>query len=659
MGFRINTNIAALNSHNNGVMNNRELDKSLGRLSSGLRINTAADDASGMAIADSLRSQANSLGQAIANANDAIGVIQTADKAMDEQIKILDTIKTKSIQAASDTQSASSREAIQKDVDRLLEQLDNIAKTTSFNGNTLLNGSYTNKEYQVGAYADQTIRASISDTRAISIGNVTSQENAIEIGNTAATGVVSSKGSTILNITPANLDGLAIGDKITIDGQAGSFTVTDFTQADGTTADDLIAAVAVVLDRALDTDVLTTDTVAVVEHAGLPATTTVANVTNGDATITLVPGDIPEGLAVGDVIRLTDSATGVSEAFTVDDVSSVGVIAFTTPAAAVNDFAAATTTISFDSRGDVGSTATSLEDHVQYTVDGVELAAVQLTDANGYGVANTGLGAVVDIVNASSGETGITAVANINMDSAVQIQGGTLSQDMTINGVLILTAGAAISTGDTDSLLVNAINAKTSETGVNASVDPDGSLTLRSTGRSINLGNFSGVTGLADGIFAGSIEFFQNGVEPMIITSTHFNNAGLGTQNTDVEVQELVPEVGKLSDIQYNTNGIDDTVGLLRTREGANQAMRLAEAAIGELDSSRADLGSVQNQLVVTINNISVTAVNVKSAESQIRDVDFAAESATFSKHNILAQSGSYAMSQANAIQQNVLSLLQ
>ena len=138
MGFRINTNIGAMNAHRLGIQNNRSLDTSLERLSSGLRINKAADDSSGLAIADSLRSQSSSLGQAINNANDAMGIIQTADKAMDEQVKILDTIKMKSIQAASDNQSNASRDAIQKDVNRLLEQLDNIAHTTSFNGRNLL-----------------------------------------------------------------------------------------------------------------------------------------------------------------------------------------------------------------------------------------------------------------------------------------------------------------------------------------------------------------------------------------------------------------------------------------------------------------------------------------------------------------------------------------
>ncbi|MEA1956115.1 MAG: flagellin B, partial [Campylobacterota bacterium] len=109
MGFRINTNIAAMNAHANSSANNRSIDNSLEKLSSGLRITKAADDASGLAIADSLRSQASGLGQAIKNANDGINIIQIADKAMDEQTKILDTIKTKAIQSAEDGQTRDSR----------------------------------------------------------------------------------------------------------------------------------------------------------------------------------------------------------------------------------------------------------------------------------------------------------------------------------------------------------------------------------------------------------------------------------------------------------------------------------------------------------------------------------------------------------------------
>ena len=113
MALRINTNIAALNAHKNLTKTDNSLSSSLEKLSSGLRINKAADDASGMAIADSLKSQSLGLGQAIRNGNDAISIVQTADAALEESINIVNTIKTKSIQAAQDGQSSESRSAIQ------------------------------------------------------------------------------------------------------------------------------------------------------------------------------------------------------------------------------------------------------------------------------------------------------------------------------------------------------------------------------------------------------------------------------------------------------------------------------------------------------------------------------------------------------------------
>ena len=170
MGFRINTNISAMNAYVNSSSTGRALDESISKLSSGLRINKAADDASGMTIADSLKSQASALGQAIANGNDAIGIVQTADKAMDEQLSILNTIRTKAVQAAQDGQTSESRAALQSDISRLMEELDNIATTTSFNGQQLLNGNFSNKNFQIGAYANQTVQVSIGATESDKIG---------------------------------------------------------------------------------------------------------------------------------------------------------------------------------------------------------------------------------------------------------------------------------------------------------------------------------------------------------------------------------------------------------------------------------------------------------------------------------------------------------
>lgn len=172
MALKINTNIAALNAHRSMIKNDSLLGESLERLSTGLRINKAADDSSGMAIADSLRAQALGIGQAIRNANDGISMVQTADGALQESINIINTVKTKAIQAASDGQTTATRRAIQNDIDKLLEELDAIAKTTSFNGQKLLSGAFTNKSIQIGAFANETASISIGSTEASKVGHI-------------------------------------------------------------------------------------------------------------------------------------------------------------------------------------------------------------------------------------------------------------------------------------------------------------------------------------------------------------------------------------------------------------------------------------------------------------------------------------------------------
>lgn len=132
------TNIAAMSATQQTSTINRLMGQSLERLTTGLRINKASDDASGLAIADKLRTQASSLKQSVANGNSANALINIADGAMKESSDILDTIKSKLIQAASDTTSAEGRENIRKDIAKLLEQIDNTAKETTYNGKQLL-----------------------------------------------------------------------------------------------------------------------------------------------------------------------------------------------------------------------------------------------------------------------------------------------------------------------------------------------------------------------------------------------------------------------------------------------------------------------------------------------------------------------------------------
>ncbi|WP_050553700.1 flagellin hook IN motif-containing protein [Campylobacter jejuni] len=169
--MRINTNISALNSLAQLNLNQNQLNESLARLSSGLCINSAKDNASGMAISNTLLNSAHTLKQANNNANDAIGMLQIADKAIDEQMKILDTIKVKATQAAQDGQSAKTRIMIQEEINRLLEEFDAISNNTTYNSIALLNGDFVNKKFQVGSSSNQFIQASIMSTHSSKIGN--------------------------------------------------------------------------------------------------------------------------------------------------------------------------------------------------------------------------------------------------------------------------------------------------------------------------------------------------------------------------------------------------------------------------------------------------------------------------------------------------------
>ena len=149
--MRINTNVSSLVAQESAVNTSKSLSNSLEKLSSGLRINKASDDASGLAIADKLRTQASSISSGISNGNSAVTLLQIADKSMAEQSNILDTIKSKLIQANTDTTSNAGRTSIAKDVAKLLQQLNNIAEQTNYNGTNLLQGARTTGVTSLGS----------------------------------------------------------------------------------------------------------------------------------------------------------------------------------------------------------------------------------------------------------------------------------------------------------------------------------------------------------------------------------------------------------------------------------------------------------------------------------------------------------------------------
>ena len=462
--MRINTNVAALTALESNANTNKNLNASLEKLSSGLRINKAADDASGMAIADKLRTQASSITQGISNGNSAVALIQIADKAMAEQTNILDVVKTKLIQAATDTTTDAGRDAIRKDITKLLEQFDMIAAQTNYNGKYLLQASSTNTAkqdnltFQLGEESgfDVTMEASnASNTTHLGGGSVTISHSAIataaggdgldnNIGQNSSQRIVGNEAVTIATIDIANTGAeiATSGIDITLQGNLAGI--------EG-------GGAALKIDFRDETQAVQ-DAVASIVGAGTGDFDAVGRVS----------------VAAGANFALTDSVF--------DSLSNVR----------------------------VSSTAAAAAD-----------VTVIANAANDFTVTNN---AQID---------GKPLLSNLNINASAQITGGKLLEDL-----------------------------------------------------------------------------------------KNLTEDGL-------------------------------------TNEIANSFMATVDEALTQVNGARSDFGSSQNQIESSLRNMQTTRTNLMAAESVIRDVDYAAESANFNKTNIIAQAGTYAISQANNVQQNVMKLLQ
>lgn len=577
MGLRINTNIGALRAHNNLYNNSAALDTSLERLSSGLRINWAKDNASGLAIADQLRTQASSLKQAIDNGNEAMSVLTVADKAIEEQVNILDSIKQKAISAAQDGQSTKTRNMLQADINRLMEELDNIANSTSFNGKQLLSGGYINQEYQIGDRSNTTVKTSIGPTMSSKIGVTRFETGA----NVTASGLV--------NMVIKNYNG-----------------VEDFK----------FAEVTISYSVGTGLGALTEEINRVSDRTGVRATHTV------------------QTYGVYEIKRGT-----TSKDFSINGVI-IGQIEYQDA----------------DKNGQLVQAINAVKD-----TTGVEAAR----DANGKLILNSADGRGIVIGGDPGVGSGIVAKQRTNFGRLHLVRNN--GQDVPISGTGNF---GFISPAFVSQQSLSLRDTKGRIEGNNADAlgffaYPGGSKYIVTM--AANAGTLSNwMSQAGSGFSAGSGYSIgtTHGYSVHLADKFVFVSVNGWSKAYDVQAGSgFSAGSGKSQFAPMKTSAdalfiIDRTSGVT-TLKGAMAVMDVSETAILNLDQTRADIGSAQQQIQSTLNNITVTQVNVKSAESIIRDVDFAEESANFSKYNILAQSGSYAMAQANTSQQYVMQLLQ
>jgi len=239
--MRINTNIAALNSYNQLKNTQNNLSKSLSRLSSGKRINGAADDAAGLAISEKMKSQTRGLAQAQRNAQDGISMIQTAEGALKESHSILQRMRELAVQSANDTNTDADRFEIQKEVNQLTEELTRIGNNTEFNTQNLLDGTLTDAKFQIGSNQGQNIALDVNDMRADSL-NVTadSRVSTFDGGSTNLSGTNSISGlaggsysaevTSTGTVTIKAADGTSLGSKTMVTGDT-SITISGITNS--------------------------------------------------------------------------------------------------------------------------------------------------------------------------------------------------------------------------------------------------------------------------------------------------------------------------------------------------------------------------------------------------------------------------------------------
>lgn len=493
----INTNVLSLNSQRNLNKSQSSLATSLQRLSSGLRINSAKDDAAGLAISDRMTSQIRGLNQASRNANDGISLAQTAEGALAQTGDLLQRMRELSVQSANATNSSSDRAALQSEVNQLVEEIDRISSTTEFNGLKLLDGSFTAKSFQVGANNNQTIDVSISGAGASDLSN-----SAITATNATA----------------------------------------DFGTASTSNATSGVAAAGVIGAQTLSL-------------AGAAGSTTVS-VSAGDS-----------AFSVANAITAKEADTGIT--------------------------ADATNTSTLSGLGADGTVSLTLGTGTSGSEKTIS-AAVTTGD----------LSALSNEINKVSGTTGITAKEEAGVLTLTQADGKNITLESFTN-----SGGGVIQAASTDV----GVSSETLTSGGLDSVSITGTITFDSKD------SFSVSSNLADS--AGSI----------------FDGAAAVVHSSSAQA----------------LNTVD-----ISSADGAQQALKIIDSALGSVNSFRADLGATQNRFDATISSLNTTSENLSAARSRILDTDFAAETANLTRSQILQQAGTAMLAQANQVPQGVLSLL-
>lgn len=666
----INTNIASLNAQRN--LNNSQADQStaLQRLSSGLRINSARDDAAGLAISTRFETQVEGLTVAIRNANDGVSLSQVAEGALGSLTNNLQRIRELALQSANDTNSALDRQALNAEVKQLLQEIDSVAEGAAFNGRKLLDGSFERATFQTGANVGDTISFTIAEASLDTLGTSTNN------------GISSFR-------TPDSADPLTAGDLVINGVAVGSALASSDTASTGSpdkSAISKVAAINKVSDQSEVTATVNENTVGGRAPSGAGA----ASITINGTTISLTTsaGDSANAKLSAIVTAVNEKAgvTGVRAEIAPDSDGGVNLIAEdgrniilaetgsslqqlglapagtyigTYSLLSKNGSAIEITSNSGNitnaglqvgsySGGNSGVINTEMSDTVgvaegDLVINGVAVGATEASYDNA-STDNPDKSAIAlaTAINKVSEKAGVTAVVGETRVNSGNISGALLATSFDLNGVEINVAAQSDVAGQVQTL-VDAVNAVAGQTGVTAEVlDGDSYTLIAKDGRNIHIDGVAGTSGLADGLTQASVTLESGG--PINLTTNTGNIANSGFQ---VGVFGGSESGQRLKDVDISTV------------KGALNALAAVDNALQAINIQRADLGAIQNRFESAISSQAIAKENLAAANSRIKDADFAEETAALSRSQVLQQAGTTILAQANGLPQQVLSLLQ
>lgn len=704
----INTNLNALVSQESGRAANLKLSQSMERLSTGKRINSAKDDAAGLAISNRMTSQVRGISMAVRNANDAISMTQTAEGAYGQVNDILQRMRELAVQSASGTATNSDRASLQLEVSQLKQEIDHIAKTTNFNNINLLDGSASKVVIQTGANQVDKIDMSFTSVKTNNIGSDVQPSMTSYGGSLVATlGALNDNDLTIngvsIGATSNEDDGVstasqsasaiakvaAINRKTDLTGVVASIAGTEVSGASMTAAaltgtitinGYATASITTTTDAALSRKLVVDAINAISKATGVTATDTNSN-NNG---IQLKAAD-GRNVALSFGGALTSAATGVNAAgtyvgsfnlYSKDGTSpiTIGTKEGNTQTSGVEKaglrigtYAAGEATTMTRVRATPTGGSISLASAGTGTLSGHTLvlngvaigAAVASDDTASYQTGDTTTQsqrsasaiAIAAAINKQTERTGVRAQAQENVLRGASYSAGTTTAKITLNGVAI--------SADTSDLanIIDAFNEKSGQTGVTASRYNDALQLTAADGRNISIGASSataanlGLTSVTiGGELAASATTYYSTVKLSSDTAFTVDAGYEGTTN----FERLGFRKGTFGGAKGDKIAEVD----ISTAAGANDAIRAIDAAIDQVSAAQAKSGALNNRLDTIVNNLSEGLQNMSASRSRILDTDYASETTALARSQIISQAATAMLAQANQAPQSVLALL-